>query len=309
MSPTPSFLLFLFATLGMHDDQTETAALELLPTTSTPQNHDSGALDGDSGHRSPSKTGTSPVKSLWLSYTWLPGRDGLERAVLAIVLLNAIPILVLGLCAPSLSTKLGSLACLPDGNFILPGTASIWNPEYFFTITITLGVHSQWGYTHVKIIDVLWDVLVGRGAQTVMIWIAYRVFSKCIRCMMQTQSVSYRLYGAVAFDTATLRSIVPQLQTVVAKGRASDWRTRRMCLAMALTTFYIAAMPTLFSAMTGYGAISLPSIEIANGYGASPDECQDNGNCTILACSGDSEGISSGLSPVWGIVWDSNRLG
>lgn len=54
--------------------------------------------------------------------------------------------------APTLSAALGKEACLPNGNFIFPGQASIWNPDYFFTISITVGSRSRWTYEHVKLI-------------------------------------------------------------------------------------------------------------------------------------------------------------
>jgi hypothetical protein len=76
------------------------------------------------------------------------------------------PIILLLKYAPILSETLHSQACLPNGDFLLPPTASIWNPAYFFTISIIVSpidAYGGWTFTHAKIIDIVWDVTVGRG--------------------------------------------------------------------------------------------------------------------------------------------------
>ena len=88
---------------------------------------------------------------------------------------------------------LGSKACLPNGDFILPGTVNIWSPAYFFTISIIVhGASGEFTYTTVKIIDVVWDVLMGRGGQLLLIYISYQVFSKALVFLMETRAVSYQ---------------------------------------------------------------------------------------------------------------------
>jgi hypothetical protein len=197
---------------------------------------------------------------------------------------------------------------LPNGHFIIPGTASIWNPKYIFTISIGFGPHS---YTYVKIIDAIWDVVIGRGGQLILVWLAYRTFHKSLMYIMQTQPVPYSLYGAIAFDAGSLRSIIQFVKILSSSEAKRSWRVTRIYITIALCTFYIAAMPTLYPAMTGYAAISAPSIEVVNGYyrkSTSPELCTEAGigigigNCTVLPCG-------SSLRPVWAIVWDSARYG
>ena len=95
--------------------------------------------------------------------------------------------------------------------------------------------------------------------------------------VMQSQPVPYSLYGAIAFDAGSLHSITQFIYTLNMSQPRRSWRVVRIYFTIALCTLYVAAMPTLFSAMTGYAAVSTPSVEVVNGYyreGASPDFCQ-----------------------------------
>ena len=234
---------------------------------------------------------------------WLPFADVSEAFAFSLLPVSVVPILLLALFAPRLASKLSSSACLPNGQFIIPGTASIWNPAYIFTITITVG--GKHSYTYVKIIDTVWDVLVGRGGQALLVWIAYRTFHKCMMYVMQTQPIPYSLYGAIAFDAGSLHSITQFVYTLSSSQPQRSWRVVRIYVTIALCTLYVAAMPTLFSAMTGYAAVSTPSVEVVNGYyreGASPDFCQVN-------APGDMNSIHNAyLIRIWAtaVSWHAN---
>ena len=158
------------------------------------------------------------------------------------MLLNLFPVVWSAAYAPRLSTYLGSLACLPNGNFVLPGTADIWNPDYFITVSITWGQNRQWSYTHVKIIDIVWDVVVGRGSQMLLVYISYHVFNQSLFQIIQSRPVGYQTYGAVAFQT---RSVTSTWQYVRALG---SHRFRPIARGFsvfgteALTTLYVVSM-------------------------------------------------------------------
>jgi hypothetical protein len=103
---------------------------------------------------------------------------------------------------------------------------------------------------------------------------------------MQTQPVPYSLYGAIAFDAGSLHSVTKFIYTLNLSEPQRSWRVVRIYFTIALCTLYVAAMPTLFSAMTGYAAVSTPSVEVVTGYyreGASPDFCQVSAAGNIAA--------------------------
>ena len=280
----------------MADHRTDAASVELLPLSRDESSPPEEAKENIGSQRSQAR---SPLGSK----RWLPFTEREEAFAFGLLLIGTIPIILLAIYAPRLAAQLSSSACLPNGNFIIPGTASIWDPNYIFTITIAVG--GEHSYTYVKVIDVLWDVLLGRGGQLLLVWIAYRTFHKSIMYIMQTTPVPFCTYGVVAFNAGGLHSIMRYISALGSSQTRKSGKAVRIYIMMALCTLYVVAMPTLFSAMTGYAVISSPSVELVNGYGrvgASPDYCTTVGNCTILPCMG-------GFVPIWAKVWDSARYG
>lgn len=312
----------------MRDGETDVNAIELLQTSrsvSQAQSSYGGSERTDTAgdgllpsYESDLKTNdssddTAPPEKRWPR--WMLFRGANELISFLAVVATAIPIILLLRYAPTLSHKLGSQACLPNGDFIFPGTASIWNPAYFFTISITMqGAESDWSYTHVKIIDIIWDVAMGRGGQLTLIYISYRVFSRALAYMMETQAVPYPAYSAVSFETASMRSIWEYLRHAgwtKNEHTTVTWRSSRIFIAMTLASLYVVSMPTLFSAMTGYAALSAPSIELPPIGHEGEYICEDIGGCSVYPCGGsgpDLQAEGSGLLPGWGVVIDSMRV-
>lgn len=243
---------------------------------------------------------------------WLLFRETTELLFFHAVIATAILIILLLRYTPTLSTRLGSQACLPNGEFMLPGSASIWDPAYLFTISIVLqGTNGDWTYTHVKILDIIWDVAVGRGGQLLLIYIAYRVFFPSLIYVIETKTISYQTYSAVSFDSTSLRSIWQYLKNIGWKRSDQNWRSWRTFIAMTLTSLYVVSVPTLFSAMTGYAAVFAPSIEIPPVGNLGEYVCADRGGCSTFSCGDGAPGDvahGSGLEPGWGVVIDSRRV-
>ena len=236
-------------------------------------------------------------------------RDGREIVFLVPVLLHILPIACLAAFASRFSKQLGSPACLPDGEFVLPGTVNVWARHLFFTLTITFGRNSSWSYTHVRIIDLIWDIGVGRGGQVILVWMAYRVFHESITVIMEKEPVDYGTYSTVAFETGSSQSIFTILGTCFDKKLRSSLRAVRVYVLMLLATIYIVCMPSLFSATSGYAAIYAPSILLPQPHGGNVS-CE-TGGCELEACGGPGSANvpGSGLRPGWGMVMDNWRLG
>jgi hypothetical protein len=292
------------STRALHENDTQIPGVKVNPVTST---HD--IEDGHQFSKGDENDGILvPTTRQKSSPQWLVFHDRKEVFYLILVALNVIPIALLTAYSPRLSKDLGSMACLPNGEFILPGTANIWERDLFFTIVITLGKGSQWSYTHVRIIDLIWDVAVGRGGQLLLLYVAYNVFHKSITYIMDSQPVSYQIYGAVAFRSGTVRSIFAILHACATEKFKNTRRTYRLYTAMILATAYIVSMPSLFSAMTGYAALYAPSVEIP------PIQaeyvCADLGGCKVELCGGPGATSPSGdgLVAGWGTCIDSMRF-
>ena len=116
--------------------------VELLETSHDDNNHsraDSTITGNGGADQSYSKSGIALNGRHSNRTRWLPFTDMNEALAFSLLPLSIVPILLLALFAPRLASKLSRSACLPNGEFIIPGTASIWNPAYIFTITITVG--------------------------------------------------------------------------------------------------------------------------------------------------------------------------
>ncbi|KAF2851755.1 hypothetical protein T440DRAFT_374527, partial [Plenodomus tracheiphilus IPT5] len=67
--------------------------------------------------------------------------------------------------------------CYPNGMWKeQPGaTWRIMDSSYFFTPNLSFGTFT---FTQVKVVDVAWDLIVGRGGQMLLAWVNYRVFNE-----------------------------------------------------------------------------------------------------------------------------------
>ncbi|KAK3669925.1 hypothetical protein LTR78_010176 [Recurvomyces mirabilis] len=194
-------------------------------------------------------------------------------AIYTALCLSVVPVALLLGFSPKLSTALAYNGCTTNGDFALPYSASVWSPKFFFTITVpfsgtgaaSCGYSSDqsaasardgYGYTAVKAIDLAWDLLVGRGGQLVFAWMAYHVFGAVLTKLMQEGEVGYDLFASIAFQSGSVPALLTTLRHVL--GWAPVPRTKRALgfyLGMAMVMLYIAMMPTLLSAMTGYTSL------------------------------------------------------
>lgn len=143
--------------------------------------------------------------------------------------------------------------CYPNGLWKeAPGaTWRIMDSSYFFTPNLSFGAFT---FTQVKVIDIAWDLIIGRGGQVLLAWVNYRVFNEWLVYHMEMHFTSYKLYAAVAFETTTMGTLGVLAKEFLAFGEKSWSRLFRWLaiLSMLLSTFYVLAFPTLMAAMTGY---------------------------------------------------------
>ena len=237
----------------------------------------------------PQKTTANTLKRLLLSRVWQTGIPAL---------ITLAPLVLLIAYSGELTRTLGYDGCLPSGEFVLPYTNSIWDIKNFFVVTIqflgnsgtgtcdgsysttTLNLSSGcdgYSFTTVKIIDVAWDLLVGRGAQLALGLIAYRLFGNVLKTMMQSGAVGYDAFAAAVFSGGEIGSIWTYLRYAANRTPVPRTRGARVAyLAMAICTLYIVSVPTLLSAMTGYTSFYAPAVAV---YGA-------DGNFSTYDCGG-----------------------
>ncbi|QDS77353.1 hypothetical protein FKW77_005407 [Venturia effusa] len=151
--------------------------------------------------------------------------------------------------------------CMPDGSFnVKPSDYNIWKTSGFFQITLGFGHLS---FALAKFIDIAFDIVAGRGGQTILAIISYQTIKRYITAAMETSPISYGTYKAVF-----LRDDIPFSSLVALIRECLTYRPLSSTLAMTwivLSTIFVIIFPTLVSAMSGYSANGHAYIRDASG--------------------------------------------
>lgn len=193
--------------------------------------------------RNPTSKRWKPSKFPWRVFAVI---SSLPFALLPIVLLSA-------LAEIASQSYLAGRDCYPNGMWkeAAGATWRIMDSSYFFTPNLSFGAMS---FTQVKVIDVAWDLIVGRGGQMLLAWVNYVVFNEWLLYHMELHRTSYKMATSVAFQTTTMGTLGVLGKEWLAFGERSwkrFWRWLAM-LCMLIATLYVLAFPTLMAAMTGY---------------------------------------------------------
>lgn len=177
------------------------------------------------------------------------------------------PIVVLAAAAEVASQSyIRGRECYPNGRWkeAAGATWRIMDSSYFFTPNLSFG---DMTFSQVKVIDVSWDLVAGRGGQLLLAWVNYTVFNEWLVYHMEKHPTSYKMYMALAFRTTSVPTLGVLGKEFLAFGERSWNRLFRWLgvLCMLLGTVYVLAFPTLMGAMTGYITTFKPYIEDING--------------------------------------------
>ncbi|KAL5392395.1 hypothetical protein DPSP01_000904 [Paraphaeosphaeria sporulosa] len=195
-------------------------------------------------------TPSKPISKKWTASKF-PWRvftvvSSLPLALLPIVLLSA-------LAEIASQSYLAGRDCYPNGLWkeAAGATWRIMDSSYFFTPNLSFGAMS---FTQVKVIDIAWDLCVGRGGQMLLAWVNYVVFNEWLVYHMEQHRTSYKMATSVAFQTTTLGTLGVLGKEWLAFGERTWGRFWRWLavLCMLIATLYVLAFPTLMAAMTGY---------------------------------------------------------
>ncbi|KAL9618970.1 MAG: hypothetical protein Q9160_006364 [Pyrenula sp. 1 TL-2023] len=140
--------------------------------------------------------------------------------------------------------------CTPADDFLAPyqGTYNRWDVSKIFQITVGFGTLS---FSKAKLIDTVWDVVVGRGGQSALMSIAYKIYTSALMRILENSTVSYRIFAALTFETATLATIYNLVRDFWTNAKLY---AKFAILWILLSSAWIALFPTFTSAMTGYAA-------------------------------------------------------
>ncbi|KAF1834814.1 hypothetical protein BDW02DRAFT_597817 [Decorospora gaudefroyi] len=139
-------------------------------------------------------------------------------------------------------------ACMPDGSFSIdPSKYKYWSSSGFFEITLGSG---NFTFTQAKVIDIAWDILIGRGGQALVALISWRVFAKYVTTSMQVTPVTFATYRSIFLSQeSSLIAVTRMTRDFIFR---HDLHSKIAAGFMITTMAFTLAFPTFASAMTGY---------------------------------------------------------
>ncbi|KAK3292120.1 uncharacterized protein B0H64DRAFT_346694 [Chaetomium fimeti] len=139
-------------------------------------------------------------------------------------------------------------ACRPDDSFSVYQGFDYWRIDGFFQITLPL--IGPLDFTQAKVVDIIWDLAVGKGGQAFLAFFSWKAFSTYVRSAMHTGPVTYSSFFAVFLESdASPMSTYRITRDFTTRG---PLRSKLAMACIVATMAFIIAWPTLASAMTGY---------------------------------------------------------
>lgn len=128
--------------------------------------------------------------------------------------------------------------------------------EGLFVLDATYG---RFPFSTVKIIDITWDIILGRGAQLFAWWISYKVFSDAILRVIERHPTSYGVFFEICLNGPCFAALWTMLKDLT---RTKSKRTWSLYFYMVWSIVYVIALPILLSAMTGYTSTSIAWVDV-----------------------------------------------
>ncbi|OQO09543.1 hypothetical protein B0A48_04945 [Cryoendolithus antarcticus] len=177
----------------------------------------------------------------------------------------------------------------------LSTTPSRWDLNYTLAITLAFGSLS---YTAVRVIDEVWNLIIGRGSQLLGGVIVFSIFRAPIAEAFRTMShPPYRTTLAMQYSTVSPASLwryvvdIPGFMSrrVSPADRSAGRHAALAAVLLSISTSMVIMTPTWLSAMTGYQAMQVPVMPWKNDTYISLDNLSA---CVILIADGDRVGLS-----------------
>ncbi|KAK7917506.1 hypothetical protein PG985_011114 [Apiospora marii] len=182
--------------------------------------------------------------------------------------LVVVTVVLIGRGASGMGLTSTPSACMEDGT-VNPGRdqQSLFSLGFFDitlkTNTYTFGGSSSMSFATVKVIDIAWDVIIGRGGQGLMTVISWKVYRHYVSASMQTAPVTYQTFRCV-FINGDANVATPYRL-------AKDFIKRRRLISttamifIVVSTLFVLVFPTLAGSMTGYIGVMMSFVKDHNG--------------------------------------------
>ncbi|KZM22041.1 uncharacterized protein EKO05_0007886 [Ascochyta rabiei] len=211
-------------------------------------------------------TQNQKIKHKSISHKELRGFPWRVFLIVSLVPLCLAPIVILSAIAEMASQNyIRGRSCYPNGLWkeAEGATWRIMDSTYFFTPNLSFG---NMTFTQVKVIDIAWDLIIGRGGQMCLAWVNWRVSNEWLVYHLERYKTSYKMFASVTLQTTSLTTLGVLAKEFLCFGERSWGRFFRWLamFCMLISTLYVLAFPTLMAAMTGYITTYEPYVEDYN---------------------------------------------
>lgn len=143
--------------------------------------------------------------------------------------------------------------CDPNGK-VRADWSTIWNTKY--TLAVSLG-YGRLSYSVAKVVDIIWDLVVGRGCQALAAIIVYYVFRNALCTPMRHAPARLDTALTMQYDTTSLLALWYYWKNISHGPSQKRKAVGQLFVAVTLaaTTIYVLSLPTWLSAMTAYQPI------------------------------------------------------
>lgn len=207
-----------------------------------------------------------------------------------------------------LDNSVNGFACDKTGQVrpLVQPNATIWDVQYTFTVGI--GFHGL-SFSIAKLLDVCWDLVVGRVGQIFVTVMLYRILRPATVLMLRNGGLRHEQVLAMQYSPASfwtfrscVRDILGRSTTSDCFGPIEEHNGRALRPVKALKTFrrlyrtvlvfatmYLLAFPTWLSAMTAYQNPNMPVFQVEVGSIVTFDKLQ---TCAGVVVDGSRVGLA-----------------
>lgn len=146
-------------------------------------------------------------------------------------------------------------------------------------------------FSRAKFLDVVFDLVVGRGFQAVLAFVTYKIGSKVLSKLLETITVSYTTFEALAFVSPSLVQSGNLLHELL---MTRALQARGTIMMLLFSSAFVLAFPTLASVMAGHSNNWHTQFQTQDGRNVSWSEIHVN--CFVIY--NDGRIVSNGTIPV-----------
>ncbi|KAF2005460.1 hypothetical protein P154DRAFT_616266 [Amniculicola lignicola CBS 123094] len=176
--------------------------------------------------------------------------------------LGILPLLLFGnytrsqLGGPWMYTVFNSKTTSCGEAFGVVENATMTGTEALFALDKTMG---SFKFSQAKLLDTIWDVVVGKGVQFAGFLVSYEVYSSIFLRIVEHHPATFQTFSNITLNGASWVSLWALFRDLF---RIRSKRVWAIYFSLFLSIAYVLSLSTWLSAMTGYVSTTIPWVDM-----------------------------------------------